>query len=179
MERREVDRKLDELVEKFKKIDFNGSFSDGCNRRRKVLRGLLNRNCYCGTNEFALYYLNEAKTCYVYGQFIACILMCQLVCSEMLKFYYRCAPGHIDVVNQYGFKKLIDRAHSDNFISKDIADKLHEMRKFRNLLEHTKDYAFNYDMILLGARINYESEDLATDYIKLSIALYGLLSWKA
>jgi uncharacterized protein YutE (UPF0331/DUF86 family) len=62
--------------------------------------------------------------------------MCQLVCSEMLKAYYRMAPGNIDFVNMAGFDQLIKRALLEGFISNEIADKLHAMKRFRNSLEH-------------------------------------------
>jgi hypothetical protein len=54
----------------------------------------------------------------------------------MLKAYYRMAPGNIDFVNMAGFDQLIKRALLEGFISNEIADKLHAMKRFRNSLEH-------------------------------------------
>lgn len=169
------EKALKRIEEKLKKIDFNESFSDGCYRRRHLLHSINDAENYASP-EFAVYYFEEAKMCYIYEQFVACILMCHLVCSEMLKSYYRPIPGSIDMVNRFGFKELIDKARSDKIISEDISKKLHEMRKFRNLLEHTKDYTFD-EMVLLGARIRFESDDVALEYLKLAIILKKSLSW--
>jgi hypothetical protein len=168
--------KISHMEKVLERIDFNESYTDGCVRRQRALEGFMDDTNTYASPEFAFYYYEEVKDCYINGHFIACIIMCQLVCSEMLKWHYRVAPGNIDFVNQAGFDKLIERALSDQFISKELADKLHTMRKFRNSLEHTKDYDYK-DMDLLGFRIRYESEEIATEYVKLTVVLKESLSW--
>ena len=162
--------KTNEIKRKLKVID-KETFSDRC-ARIEFLDSVLGEDFYFHS-EFAVYYFEEAKTCYIYGQFIASIVMCQLVCFEMLKNPYR-SRGKFDIVNQYGFNDLINRAQSDKFISKEIACKLHGMRKFRNLLEHTKDYS-NREMTVLSIRIKTELEDRVMEYIILTITIMELL----
>jgi hypothetical protein len=163
--------KRNEIKRKLKEID-KETFLDRC-AKIEFLNSVLGEDFYYFHPEFAVYYFEEAKRCYIYSQFIASILMCQLVCTEMLKQPYR-NRGNIALVNQYGFKDLINLAESDKFISKEISYKLHEMRKFRNLLEHTKDYT-NKEMILLPIRIKTELEDYARGYMILTITIMELL----
>jgi hypothetical protein len=78
------------------------------------------------------------------------------------------APGNIEFVNMAGFDQLIKRALLEGFISNEIADKLHAMKRFRNSLEHTKDYNYDDEQDLLSFKIRYESEEIATEYMKLT-----------
>jgi hypothetical protein len=87
---------------------------------------------------FAHFYLEELKSSFVNGYYIATILLCQLICYEMLKFPYR-NTGKAEIVENYGFARLIDIAVKDGHIPEFIAGQIHRLRTIRNSLEHTKE----------------------------------------
>lgn len=169
------------MQEVMERIDFKETVSEGRERRKNLLTSFMHNDYTFATEGYALYFYDEAQWCFINGEFIACILMCQLVCSEMLKAHYRWT-GKIDFVNKAGFDQLIKQALSDGFINHEIADKLHSMKRFRNSLEHTKDYNYDDEQVLLGFKIRYESEELATEYMKLTILLFEshcFCSWQS
>jgi hypothetical protein len=73
------------MREVIERIDFNESYADGRTRRKNLLKSFMHNDYTFATQGYALFYYDEAQWCFINGEFIACILMCQLVCSEMLK----------------------------------------------------------------------------------------------
>ena len=88
---------------------------------------------------FSIGYFYDAEVCLINGAFAACIVMCQLVCEEMLKSPYR-FKGDVRIVESK-FVRLIDQAQKDGLIASRTARQLNWLRKTRNLISHSKDFS--------------------------------------
>lgn len=165
--------KIRKALKKFDKETFDERYE-----RIAFLDKLIGKSEYRPTPFFAAEYFEEAKSCFINGDFIVSIIMCQLVCEEMLKDPYR-FTGEVKVVDSYGFADLIEKAQDDSFISADDACKLHKMRKFRNLMEHTKDFSHKkYSLRFISQhKLLLESEKQAKESVKLMIKLMNQLSF--
>jgi len=86
----------------------------------------------------AHYYLEEAKSCYINGNFVASICMSQIALEELLKFRLHRKTGT--------FKGLIDQARNKKVIAEKEAEKLHELRNMRNPYAHVEspEISFNW-----------------------------------
>lgn len=125
--------------------------------------------------QIAFYYFEEAKASFVFSNFAATIVFCQLTAEEVLKAPYR-ARGNTKLVNDFNFIAIIDKARDDGFISVTEADELQSMRKFRNFLEHPKDYSDKRMLIFSTALYpGSEVEKTAEKYLKLTVEL--MHSW--
>lgn len=80
--------------------------------------------------------LNEIKLCYIEGFYLAVVLLAQIFIENSLGGSY--IIGGDDEIAEKGFKKLIDKALTDNLINDDLSVKLQELRKMRNLYVHPK-----------------------------------------
>lgn len=97
-------------------------------------------------------YYEEARLCWYVGAFVATIIMVQLSFEELLRSHYRVAKGvggklnYSKKVDQVSFSELIDEAQNDNWISREEAKLLNNLRKnIRNPYVHAKDIKINND----------------------------------
>jgi hypothetical protein len=82
----------------------------------------------------SMFALEELKRSYVYGNYMATVLLAQAYIEQSLGGAYSLAQR--DSVVEKGFAKLIDTAREDNIISADLADALHALRRMRNPYTH-------------------------------------------
>jgi hypothetical protein len=80
--------------------------------------------------------LNEIKLCYIEGFYLAVVLLAQIFIENSLGGSY--IIGGDDEIAEKGFKKLIDKALTDNLVNDELAAKLQELRKMRNPYVHPK-----------------------------------------
>ncbi len=91
-------------------------------------------------------YYEEARLCWIYGAFVATIVMSQLTLEELLRGYYRAAKGVGGIldngkeVDSVGFKDLTEQARQDEIITPDEYVAFQRLRKdIRNPYVHPRD----------------------------------------
>lgn len=116
-----------------------------------------------------LEYYEEARLCWYMGAFIATIIVALLSFEELLRSHYRVAKGIGGKLNcgkkvdQASFFDLIDEAQSDNWISEEEANSLHNLRRnIRNPYVHTGDVKINSNGEPDLRRLNF-----LTQYLKI------------
>lgn len=126
-------------------------------------------------SHIALNYFDEAKASYVFSNFAATIITCQLAVEEVLKAPYR-ARGNSKVVNDFNFVQTIEKAREDGFISSNEANELQSMRGFRNILEHPKELS-DHRMTVFHDILYPDSavEKMAERYLRITVELMN--SW--
>ena len=138
------------------------------NQRIILLSKMIGRRYYQATPAIALWYFEEAKINFIYSNHVSTMIMCQLVCEEMLKAPYR-YHGKLDLVSKATLNELIEKAEKDGFIQKSDRARLHKIRKFRNTLEHTKDFSDNRMRILIAPSLfSTKFQKQATESMKLA-----------
>jgi len=80
--------------------------------------------------------LDEIKLCYIDGYYLAVVLLAQIFIESSLGGSY--ILGGDEGIAEKGFKKLIDRALADNFITGELATEFQELRKMRNPYVHPR-----------------------------------------
>ena len=81
--------------------------------------------------------LEEAKWCFVNGQFLACVLLCQLMLEHLLAGQYELMGN--DRAKEEGFKRLCDRALADRLISESEHTTFSVLRRLRNPYTHPRN----------------------------------------
>ena len=114
-------------------------------------------------------YYEEARLCWYVGAYVATIVMIQLSFEELLRSYYRVAKGvggklnYGKKVDQASFSELIDEAQNENWISREEAKLLHNLRKnIRNPYVHAKDIKINND-----GKSDLRGPNFLTQYLKI------------
>ena len=118
------------------------SFPDKLRRLRLLAKAMTSPTGYLLHYPESKFLFEDAKNCFILGQFAACILVCHASLEYHLKGTYRMA-GKSDIA-RLGFKRLIDRALQDNILPDFLALKLDELRRKRNPLVHMQDDILSY-----------------------------------
>lgn len=82
----------------------------------------------------SMFALNELKRSYIYGNFMATVLLAQSFIEHSLGGLYSMA-GKDEIANQ-GFAGLIDSALKDRQLTDNLAQTFHRLRKMRNPYIH-------------------------------------------
>jgi hypothetical protein len=82
----------------------------------------------------SMFALDELKRSYVYGNFMATVLLAQVFIELSVGGFYL-MTGKDDIA-QKGFAVLIDMARQDGKITPELAETLHRLRKMRNPYTH-------------------------------------------
>lgn len=82
----------------------------------------------------SMFALDELKRSFIYGNFMATVLLAQSFVEHSLAGMFALARGD-DLVKQ-GFKKLIDQARTDGHITDELAATLDNLRTMRNPYTH-------------------------------------------
>lgn len=82
----------------------------------------------------AMFALDELMRSYVYGNFMATVLLAQAFVEQSLGGSYSLAGK--DHIVKKGFAGLIDAARDDAQITPEVADALHHLRRMRNPYTH-------------------------------------------
>jgi len=112
------------------------SFPDRLRRLRLVARAETSPVGYILSYPNTKFLFDDAKNCFIFGQFAACILVCQSLLEHHLKEVYRISGK--DNVTRFGFKRLTQRVLADGILPDFLAQKLDDLRKKRNPLVHTE-----------------------------------------
>ncbi len=112
------------------------SFADRLRRLRLVATAETSPVGYLLHYPNAKFLFDDAKNCFIFGQFGACIMVCQSLLEHHLKGMYRMA-GKRNVI-RFGFKRLIEHILADRMLPDFLAQKLDELRGKRNPLVHTE-----------------------------------------
>ena len=74
---------------------------------------------------------------YIYGSYVSCIVMCHLVCMEILKspFNY----GQDDKLFNSGFYQLVEENKNRGWIDETLEKKMKKLNRLRNNFEHSKN----------------------------------------
>ena len=113
------------------------SFPDRHRRLRILAEAVASPVGYLLHSVESYFIFEDAKNCFIHGQFAACILVCQALLEHHLKGTYRMAGK--DDMARLGFKSLIKHALSDGILPDFVASKLDELRKKRNPLVHAQE----------------------------------------
>ena len=82
----------------------------------------------------AMFALNELKCSYVYGNYMATVLLAQVFIEQSLGSFYSLEGK--DEIARRGFAGLIDAARKDGKITAKIAETFHALRMIRNPYTH-------------------------------------------
>jgi len=92
------------------------------------------------------WFVEEARSCWYHGNYIATIIMCQMALEEQLRSHFRVAgvsrlvTGKRPSLDAASFADLIEEALHFRYIDKEEAELLHHLRKdLRNVYVHIKD----------------------------------------
>lgn len=119
----------------------------------------------------------EARWCFVNGQFIACVVLTQMVLEHMLAGLFRIA-GRDDIADA-GFRRLLEEAQTESFISSVEFDKFEGLRKLRNPYSHSRRPLADdsIEMRMLKANAPYE-EIVENDASEALQMLFSILQRK-
>ncbi len=78
----------------------------------------------------------EACWCFINGQFIACVVLTQIVLEHILAGLFRMFGQ--DKIADSGFKLLLGKARAERFISQDEFEKFNSIRERRNPYIHNR-----------------------------------------
>ena len=82
-------------------------------------------------------FFDEIMYDYVYGAYVSCIVLCHLVCMEVLKSPFN--SGSERNIFEYGFSKLLEENKNRGWIEDDLSNDLLKLNRIRNKFEHSKD----------------------------------------
>lgn len=116
----------------------------------------------------SMFALDELKRSYIYGNFMATVLLSQSFVEHSLGAHYYMA-GDAKTAN-LGFKALIDVSFKDGILDESLANLLHELRQIRNPYIHFvgSEGQRSY-MGRLGKRSVFSPEDLAVEDAQFAI----------
>lgn len=125
----EEEKELNELDKK--------TLFDRCKRLEFIKKTWGRKSNYVGAlfAGHAVYYFYEAKSDFINGNFVSCILIIQSFFEETLK-------GILSIKNfqfKYGFKDLIIECRKRNLISDNLMKDLNKLRNIRNPYVHNKN----------------------------------------
>jgi len=121
--------------------------------------------------------IDEACWCFINGQFIACVVLTQIVLEHLLAGLFRIA-GRDDIAGA-GFGRILREAYSERFISSAEFDKFNSLRAKRNPYSHShKPLTPNsIEVRMLKANTPYE-EIMEQDAREALQMLFGILQRK-
>jgi hypothetical protein len=82
-------------------------------------------------------FFDEIMYDYVYGAYVSCIVLCHLVCMEVLKSPFN--SGSERNIFEYGFSKLLEENKNRGWIEDDLSNDLLKLNRIGNKFEHSKD----------------------------------------
>jgi hypothetical protein len=78
----------------------------------------------------------ESRRCYINGEYLGCVLLCQLTLEHMLAGYLH--MGGKDILRK-GFRYALRRACEVGMISNEEYDELDQLRKWRDIYTHFRN----------------------------------------
>ena len=124
--------------------DFNASFGHRIRRLEHVIKefGQEEGICLFHGGDLSKALFEEARWCFVNGQFIGCLLLCQCFLEQSLSSLLGAAGPSCGVedkgLEQAGFYDLVEKAREVHLISDSEANNLHWIRKARVQYVHPK-----------------------------------------
>lgn len=112
-----------------------------------------------GDMEFVFTY-NEIERCYIYGNFIATLILSQSFIEKLLASFL-ISKGYEKETN-YGLEKMLKCAIKKNLIHPKICEMLDKIRLKRNPFVHSKDWEYPH---LLSKR-TYENKNLPEEQLE-------------
>ena len=124
----------------------------------------------------SMFALDELKRAYVYGSFMAAVLLAQAFIEQSLGGMYSFAGD--DKKASKSFAKLIDASRDDEHITQDMADALHRLRKMRNpYMHHAAGLGSRSYMGRLAENAFMAPEDLVYPKVASALLNRGLSSY--
>jgi hypothetical protein len=111
----------------------------------------------------SMFALDELKRSFIYGNFMATVMLCQAFAEHSLGAMYSLSGN--DAIAKKGFKALIEQALKDGHIPATLAATLHALRTMRNPYSHSNYQS--YLNRLCAARA--APEDLVVEDAKAAI----------
>ena len=146
----------------------NISFTDRLKRLRIISDVVTSPSGYLLPSAESFFLFEDAKNCYINGQFAACILVCQSLLEHHLKVLYRAAGKNN--ITRIGFKKLLGYVITDKILPEFVTLKLEGLRKKRNPLVHMAEDPLGYYW-KKALELNCKVEDLLEQDAKDAILL--------
>ncbi len=148
-------KRADSLEIGLKKYDTT-SFNERLERLRFIAQVMSNADGYFLFSRECVYLFEDLKNCFIFGQFAACILLCQSIIEHHIVGLYRNAGK--DNTSRLPFKNLTEQALIDGIIHEPfIVAQLEELRKRRNPLVHASEKPLGtYDNRALKSGIKQE-----------------------
>ena len=119
----------------------------------------------------------EACWCFINGHFIACVVLTQMVLEHLLAGLFRIS-GRDDIADA-GFRRLLEEAQVERFISSVEFEKFDDLRKRRNPYSHSRKPLADdsIEMRMLKSNALYE-EIMEQDAREALQMLFGILQRK-
>ena len=124
---------LEKWLQKYDK----DTLADRLARLHTVKNAMASPSGYGLSSPDSIFLFNDARDCFINGQFAACIIVCQALLEHRFKGMYHMA-GQDNVV-RWGFKRLIKHVLADTILPDFLISKLEELRVKRNPLVHMTD----------------------------------------
>lgn len=114
-----------------------------------------------------LYAFEEARLCFLNGQFIGCILLSQIVLEYILTGLFKMAGR--DDLEKASFKLLIQEALSERIISQDEYNAFDSLRTRRNPYTHYRNATDKKGISMRIVLENKEAERIFEGYARFAI----------
>lgn len=104
--------------------------------RLKKYKNIFIEECLPLSSTVSIMFFDEIMYDYVYGAYVSCIVMCHLVCMEVLKAPF--SVGLDEKLFTCGFSELIMENKKRGWIDNELEKDLIRLNKTRNNLAHSK-----------------------------------------
>ncbi|WP_420148921.1 hypothetical protein [Spirosoma sp.] len=101
---------------------------------------------------------NEAVHCYIFGQFVATIILCQAFIERRFQEYFHIRMD--DKRSKYTLDKLLKEFSQTNFIDDYLIEKINNIRLKRNPFVHSKEPLHEHSLMARALNLNSHPEDV-------------------
>ena len=148
-------------LEKWLQKHDKDTLADRLARLNTVKNAMASPSGYVLSSPDSVFLFNDARDCFINGQFAACIIVCQSLLEHRFKGLYRMA-GDDNIIN-ISFKNLINKIIDDKILPDFLASKLNNLRIKRNPLVHMSDDPLGYYFRKSGEKKKNPDEILEQD----------------
>lgn len=117
--------------------------------------------------EMSLYAYQEAKCCFVAGHYIASVMLSQIVLEYIMGSFFRMVGR--DDLERAKFKKVLDLALEERFITEEEHAAFDKLRKKRNPYGHYRSPVDEESIMMRRIKENKDAEDLFYQDAKLAL----------
>jgi hypothetical protein len=145
-------------------------------KRLKFLVETFGEPKYLAIPEMTYYYLDEARLCYLNGNYVACVLIVQASIEDILRYLHLFSYDERirKSAKKANFNYLIEKSLEYGLIKQKEAECMHKTRRIRNPYVHTKTHEHPQSLIKrkLESDFKKNTEDLMKEDAEYAIICF-------